>query len=167
MRHKSLSFSLVLAAAAACWREPAQKAPSAPVPRPAIVIERAQPAARDPRPHPEESVVGYMSGTQFVPASRIKLFPGQHYKWRIRLPCTTAVEFKETLVEPAPTTWGVSKNTEVTEDQTTAITHDVSPCIDGWVEHGWIVNSDDPPGEYLVTVEIDGFATQRYRVDFY
>ena len=56
---------------------------------------------------------------------------------------------------------------EITADQTTAITHTVARCLDGWIEHGWEVNTDDPPGEYLVTVEIDGYATQRYRVDFF
>jgi hypothetical protein len=119
------------------------------------------------RQRPEEAQAGYWSGAGFVPAPSIALAPGTHYGWRIRLPCTGTVTFTETLALPGPTTWPAPSSTlTISADQSVATTRGQAPCADGWIEHGWYINGDDPPGDYDLTVEIDGWATVHLRTTF-
>jgi hypothetical protein len=164
MRHEALAAI----ALSACWRG----APSASTPSPPVHVVSTpaayRPPPRDQRPQPEEAAVGYGNGSRFQPSTQIPLAVGVHYLWRIRLPCTSPVPFRETLVLPAPTTWTISDpSIEISADKSIATTHKDAACIDGWIENGWYVNGDDPPGEYEITVEIAGYATQHFRVVFY
>lgn len=95
-----------------------------------------------------------------------QLVSGMSYLWRIQLPCTGPVEYTETLKESGPSTWNVDPETTISDDQTTATTHKFGACVDGWIEHQWGINSDDPPGEYVITVAIPGYATQTFRPTF-
>ena len=159
MRHEAL-FAVALCA---CWREQARvEVPATPIAP--VAAYRAPP--RDPRPRAEDAQVGSWSSGRFVAATTIALEVGTQYGWRIRLPCTGPVAFTETLALPGPTTWGNGRNTTISADQSVATTKAEALCSDGWIEHYWFVNGDDPPGEYEVTVEIDGWATVRLRTTF-
>ena len=97
-------------------------------------------------------MIGYGRASWFRATTTIPLTPGTFYSWRIKLPCTAPVAFRETMVLPAPTTWSIGDPaTEISADKSVATTHADAPCTDGWIEHGWIINGDDPPGEYEIT----------------
>jgi hypothetical protein len=98
---------------------------------------------------------------------RFELSEDTSYGWRIKLPCRGPTLFKETLRLPAPGDWSFGptpiKHVTISEDRTTAITVDYSGCFDGWIQNVWTIAANDPPGLYVLTVEIEGFAPQTFR----
>jgi len=107
---------------------------------------------------------------RFLRLTEVRLVPGRTFGWRIRLGCTGPVEYTETLQLPAPGDWSSdpenSRETSISKDGTIATTHDWTACLDGWIEHGWSVAAADPPGEWTITVQLDGYVPQVWRVTF-
>jgi len=59
------------------------------------------------------------------------------------------------------------RETTISTDGKTTVTHDYAACIDGWIEHGWNVSKDDPAGNWTIKVEIAGYVPQVWRVVFH
>lgn len=83
----------------------------------------------------------------------------QAYGWRVRVAeSESAVKWIETLTLPeAPESWdGVEDdpNVMISEDGRTATTVGAEIPDGGYVEGIWFVAFDDPPGEYVMSVEL-------------
>ncbi len=83
----------------------------------------------------------------------------QMYGWRVRVvESEESVKWIETVTLPeAPESWeGVEDDPNVTisEDRRTAITVGADIPDGGYLENAWFVSFDDPPGDYLMTVEM-------------
>jgi hypothetical protein len=115
----------------------------------------------------EEAVFGTFDHG-FEPTDRLTLVLNVSYGWRIRLPCTSDVAFRETLKMPAPGDWGpnISRRSTISEDRTEVTTDDSAPCQDGWIQHKWYATAGDPDGRYYFTVEIDGYVPIKFRPVF-
>ena len=153
----------------ACGSQPAIVTPAAPAAPP-----RAEPAQRQP----EATLFGSVVDGTFKRQSRFELEEGMPFGWRIKLPCTGPTLFRETLQLPAPPArWGSadasskgaeasSKGVKLSADRRRAVTEDYSGCYDGWIQHTWTIAEDDPPGDYVFTVEVDGYQPQRFHGRF-
>jgi hypothetical protein len=160
MTHKPF---LAMAAAAGCATGPVQ--PLANPPPPAL-------------PSPAMAMFGRSDDRgRFLRLTDLALEPGMQFGWRIRLPCTGPVEYVETLVLPAPGDWSqildarrtdprYLRETSISDDGRTTVTHDYAACVGGWIEHQWTIAAADPPGEWSIKVEIAGYAAQHWRVRF-
>jgi hypothetical protein len=83
----------------------------------------------------------------------------QMYGWRVRVvESEESVKWIETVTLPeAPESWeGVEDDPNVTisEDGRTATTVGADIPDGGYLENAWFVSFDDPPGDYLMTVEM-------------
>lgn len=83
----------------------------------------------------------------------------QAYGWRVRVPeSANAVKWVETLTLPeAPESWdGVEDdpNVMISEDGRTATTVGAEIPDGGYLEGVWFVAFDDPPGDYVMSVEL-------------
>lgn len=83
----------------------------------------------------------------------------QAYGWRVRVAeSDDAVKWVETLTLPeAPESWdGVEDdpNVMISEDGRTATTVGAEIPDGGYLEGVWFVAFDDPPGEYVMSVEL-------------
>jgi hypothetical protein len=143
----------------ACGSQPAIVTP-APLPRP------AEPALKQPA----ATLFGVVLDGVFKRQSRINLVEDTVYGWRIKLPCTGPTPFRETLQLPNPREWtidpDVTKHIKVSSDRRRAVTDDYSGCYDGWIQHTWTIGADDPAGEYVLSVEVDGYQPQTFRSRF-
>jgi len=101
---------------------------------------------------------------------KIPKVDGQMFGWRIKTRCTGPVRFREVMRMPSPGDFGFTAEdapgTTISDDQTTTTTIDYAACKRGWVEHQWTVAEGDPAGTYVITVELDGYATQTFRPKF-
>ncbi len=101
---------------------------------------------------------------------KIPKVDGQKFGWRIKTRCTGPVRFREVMRMPSRGDWGFTAEetpgTTISDDQTTTTTVDYAACKMGWVEHQWTVAEGDPAGTYVITVELDGYATQTFRPKF-
>jgi hypothetical protein len=162
MHHKAMTgrfagFGILVSLAIGCGK-PAQTP---------LVIRNVTAVASPTAPRqPAKVELGHMVDGALHPQTKFELVSGMSYMWRIELPCTGPVEYVETLKESGPSTWSVGAETTISDDQTSAKTHTFGACFDGWIEHEWNINENDPPGEYLLTVEIAGYATQTFRPTF-
>jgi hypothetical protein len=142
----------------ACGRQPAIAPP--PPARPAGAALK-QPAA---------TLFGLVVDGAYKRQSRFELTEDTVYGWRIKLPCTGPTLFRETLQLPAPGDWpeetASSKHIKLSADRKRAVTEDYSGCYDGWIQHAWTSAPNDPPGEYVLTVEVDGYRPQTFRGRF-
>jgi hypothetical protein len=143
----------------ACGSQPAIVAPPPPV-------TPAEPALRQPA----ATLFGLAVDGAFKRQSRFELEEGTAYGWRIKLPCTGPTLFRETLQLPAPASWGPdeasARSIKLSADRRRAVLDDYSGCYDGWIQHTWAVATDDPPGEYLFTVEVEGYQPQTFHGRF-
>jgi hypothetical protein len=125
-----------------------------------------EPAARQPA----ATMFGLLVDGAFKRQSRFDLAEDTVYGWRIKLPCTGPTVFRETLQLPAAGDWPfdpkTTKHIRLSADKRRAVTEDYSGCYDGWIQHTWTVTPDAPPGEYVLTVEIEGYQTQTFRARF-
>lgn len=114
---------------------------------------------------------------RFLRVTDFRLDDGKRFAWRIRLPCTGPVEYVETMTLPAPGDWrqitearaddpSFLRQTTIRSDGKQTVTHDYAPCIAGWIEHGWTIAKEDPPGAWTVKVEIAGYEPQLWHVRF-
>jgi hypothetical protein len=105
---------------------------------------------------------------KFERRAKIPKVDGQTFGWRIKTRCTGPVRFREVMRLPAPGDWSVEDmpGTTISDDQTTTTTIDYAACKAGWVEHQWSVAEGDPAGTYVITVQLDGYATQTFRPKF-
>jgi hypothetical protein len=146
---------LALLWVAACGSQPAIVKPPAPA-RPDEALK--QPAA---------TLFGQVIDGSFRRQSRFELSEDTIYGWRIKLPCTGPTLFRETLQLPAPGEWSVDEvTTKVSADRKRAVTESYSGCYDGWIQHQWTIATGDPPGEYVLTVEVEGYQSQTFRGRF-
>lgn len=141
--------------------------------QPALLPGRPAPPERPPEPArraPAATLFGAVVDGAFKRQSRFEIEEGMAYGWRIKLPCTGPTLFRETLQLPAPGEWGTEGTSaevvRISPDRRRAVTEDYSGCYDGWIQHSWSSTSDDPPGEYVLTVEIEGYQTQIFRGRF-
>ena len=109
--------------------------------------------------------------TKFERKNRIDNVEGQAFGWRIKTRCTGPLKFREVMRLPGPGDWTSFESEElpgttISDDQTTTTTIDYAACRQGWVEHQWTVAASDPAGTYVITVELDGYATQTFRPRF-
>lgn len=145
----------------------------------------AHPGAGKPRPSgaaPKRQAADVIFGAydktnRFLRIRELVLSEGKRFGWRIHLPCRQAIEFVETLTLPMPGDWTQIKEaresdphflieTTISSDGKQTVTHDYAPCIDGWIEHTWQVAESDPPGEWVIKVEIDGYQPFEQRLMF-
>jgi len=129
-------------------------------------LQPAAPALKQP----VATLFGQVVDGVYKRQSRFELTGDTMYGWRIKLPCTGPTLFRETLQLPGLGMWSAevttAKHVKISDDQKRAVTEDYSGCYDGWIQHAWSVTSDDPPGEYVMTVEVDGFQPQTFRGRF-
>jgi len=83
----------------------------------------------------------------------------QAYGWRVRVAeSEKAVKWVETVTLPeAPDSWeGVEDdpNVMISEDGRTATTVGIEVPDGGYIENAWWVSLGDPPGEYVMSVEL-------------
>jgi hypothetical protein len=153
------SVVFVLMWIGACGSQPAQVVP-APL-RPPAAPESKQPIA---------ALFGLVTDGVYKRQNRFELSEDTIYGWRIKLPCTGPTVFRETLQLPSAGDWSfdpaVMKQTKLSTDRRRAVTEDYSGCYDGWIQHAWTIAANDPPGEYVLTVEIDGYQPQTFRGRF-
>ena len=103
---------------------------------------------------PDDDGAMRFSGTADVPNEE-----DQAYGWRVRVAeSDEAVKWVETLTLPeAPESWdGVEDdpNVMISEDGRTATTVGAEIPDGGYLEGVWFVAFDDPPGEYVMSVEL-------------
>jgi hypothetical protein len=136
------------------------------------ITARSVHPARSPdrRKQPVASTFGKTENGEIKKQARFELDGDTAYGWRIKLPCTGPTKFRETLQLPAVGDWtfdlDTTKEIRVSADKTRAVMTDYSGCYDGWIEHAWTVTLNDPAGEYVLTVEIDGYVPQTFRATF-
>ena len=108
--------------------------------------------------------------SKFERAQKIDKVEGVTFGWRIKTACIAPVKFREVMRLPSPGDWSIDPGelpgTVISEDQTTTTTTDYAACKQGWVEHRWAIAADDPAGTYVITVELDGYATTTFRPKF-
>ena len=83
----------------------------------------------------------------------------QAYGWRVRVAeSEEAVKWVETVTLPeAPDSWdGVEDdpNVMISEDGRSATTVGIEVPDGGYIENAWLVSLGDPPGEYVMSVEL-------------
>jgi hypothetical protein len=143
----------------ACGSQPSIATPPPP-PRPVEATPK-QPAA---------TLFGLVVDGVYKRQNRFELSEDTIYGWRIKLPCTGPTVFRETLQLPGPGDWSfdpaVMKQTKLSTDRRRAVTEDYSGCYDGWIQHAWTIAPNDPPGEYVFTVEVEGYERQTFRGRF-
>jgi len=143
----------------ACGSQPAIVTP--PPPPPSAEVALKQPAA---------TLFGRVEEGVYKRQSRFPLSEDTAYGWRIKLPCTGPTLFRETLQMPAAGDWTfdpeISKHIQLSADRKRAVTEDYSGCYDGWIQHAWTIAANDPPGEYVLTVEVEGYQRQTFRGRF-
>ncbi|HWU85872.1 MAG TPA: hypothetical protein VN253_01255 [Kofleriaceae bacterium] len=127
------------------------------------------PAAPEPK-QPAAALFGQVIEGAYKRQSRFELSEDTIYGWRIKLPCTGPTVYRETLQLPDVGDWSfdpaATKQTRVSADRKRAVTEDYSGCYDGWIQHAWTIAPNDPPGEYVLTVEVDGYQPQTFRGRF-
>src|SRR5688572_3361815 len=68
-----------------------------PVSTPSVEVNLRQPAA---------SMFGRVDATgRFLRVTDMKIEDGKRFGWRIKLPCVTPVEYRETMTLPSPGDW--------------------------------------------------------------
>ena len=141
--------------------------------QPASVTPAPAGAPSPPAPElkqPVAALFGQVIDGVYKRQSRFELSEDTVYGWRIKLPCTGPTVYRETLSLPAVGDWSfdpaVTKQTKLSADKKRAVTEDYSGCYDGWIQHAWTIAPNDPPGEYVLTVEVDGFQPQTFRGRF-
>jgi hypothetical protein len=139
--------------------------------QPAIVTPAPAPAPAEPAlKQPAATLFGAVVDGAYKRQSRFDLSEEPTYGWRIKLPCTGPTVFRETLQLPGAREWELEpadrKRIKVSADRRRAVTEDYSGCYDGWIQHSWTIASDDPPGEYVLVVEVAGYERQTFRGRF-
>jgi hypothetical protein len=126
-----------------------------------------------PPSEPQQQLVawfGVWSDAGFERRTKIRKVAGQRFGWRIKTHCTGPIHFREVMKLPAPGDWTFTPDelpgTTISEEGTTTTTIDYAACKRGWVEHVWTVAAGDPVGTYVITVELEGYATQTFRPKF-
>jgi hypothetical protein len=119
---------------------------------------------------PVATLFGQVVEGVFKRQSRFPLSEDTMYGWRIKLPCTGPTLYRETLQLPGPGDWSfdpaTTKHVKLSADRRRAVTEDYSGCYDGWIQHAWTIAANDPPGEYVLTVEVEGYQAQTFRGRF-
>lgn len=96
---------------------------------------------------------------RFTATSEVPNEEDQAYGWRVRVAESEhAVKWIETLTMPeAPDSWeGVEDdpNVMISDDGRTATTVGAHVPDGGYLESAWFVAFDDPPGDYVMSVEL-------------
>lgn len=151
---------LIFVALPACWSSPPPVA--APVQNTAPAAPRA-PDLRDPL----TAELGTVDDTGALhPATEIPLYPGSAFGWRIELGCEHTVEVEEELELPARGDWGTDPDLTISKNGRVARTLSDAICLDGWIDKTWTVSANDPPGQWKLTVTVDGFRPQVFYATF-
>ncbi len=143
-----------------CW--------STPPPPQAPVATAAPPAPRPPDLRvPLTAELGTVddAGTLHA-ATEIPLYPGSAFGWRLELGCEHTVEVDEQLELPSRGDWGADPDLEISKNGRVARVHSEAVCLDGWIDKTWTVSAGDPPGQWKLTVTVDGFTPQIFYATF-
>jgi hypothetical protein len=100
------------------------------------------------------------------PATEIPLYPGSAFGWRLELGCEHTVEVEEQLELPARGDWGTDPDMRISKNGRIARVHSEAVCLDGWIDKTWTVSSGDPPGQWKLTITVDGFRPQVFYAMF-
>jgi len=143
-----------------CWS-------AAPPAQPAV----ASPASRAPRPPdlrtPLTAELGTVDDAGTLHATtEIPLYAGSAFGWRLELGCEHTVLVDEQLELPARGDWGSDPELEISRNGRIARIHSEAICLDGWIDKTWTVSAGDPPGQWKVTVTVDGFHPQVFYPTF-
>jgi hypothetical protein len=147
---------------------------SAACPRPRSTPMRTAPTPAEPV-GPDAPIATWFGtwneeSNRFVRTQKIDKVEGVLFGWRIKTRCTGPMKFREVMRLPAPGDWAFEPaelpGTTISADQTTTTTTDYAACKQGWVEHRWTIAANDPAGTYVITVELDGYATTTFRPQF-
>jgi hypothetical protein len=148
--------------------------PSAPSTRPIAPVTGPSTTIRKPI----DAMFGRPDAAgRFLRVTDIRIADGKRFGWRIKLPCVGPIEYVETMTLPSPGDWhqiedarktdpAFLRETTISADGKTTVTHDYAPCIDGWIEHNWTIAKEDPPGDWRIEVAIPGYEPQIWRVRF-
>jgi len=141
-------------AGSGCWSSP-----------PPPVAPAAAPAPRAPRPPdlraPLTAEVGTIDDAGVLhPTTEIPLYAGSAFGWRIELGCEHTVMIEEELELPSRGDWGSDPELSVSKNGRVARTSSDAICIEGWIDKTWMVSSGDPPGQWKLTVTVEGFRPQ-------
>jgi len=159
MRYERLVAIAVLAASCGRAHESAM--------RPARAVPSSPPGPTESARQPVASSFGKAENGEIKKQLRFELDGETAFGWRLKLPCTGPTRFRETLQMPAPGDWGFdASTTTISADKTRSVVVDYSGCFDGWIEHAWSTSRNDPPGEYVLTVEVDGYVPQVFHGTF-
>ena len=144
---------------------------SQPAPVPPTPISSPPKLEEAEAQQPAATLFGQVIDGTYKRQSRFELTERTIYGWRIKLPCTGPTLFRETLRLPAPGEWTfdplTAEHVTVSDDQRRVVTEDYSGCFDGWIQHAWKITAGAPPGEYVMSVEIDGYQPQVFHGRFY
>ncbi len=143
-----------------CWSSPPPaRAPIvAPVPRPSPAPDLRAVLTAELGTVDDQGVLH--------PTTEIPLFAGSPFGWRLEIGCEHTVMIEEELELPSRGDWGsdpeltVSKNGRVARSSSDAI------CLDGWIDKTWMVSAGDPPGQWKLTVTVEGFHPQVFYPTF-
>jgi hypothetical protein len=139
-------------------------------PAPVTVTKSSQPAATARAPIAAWFGQWRDEDDTFERKTRFDRVDGESFGWRIKLRCTGPVRFREVMRLPSPGDWTFTPEempgTTISSDSTTTTTIDYAACKQGWIEHVWNLAAEDPAGTYVITVEIEGYATQTFRPRF-
>ena len=161
-----MRVGFVLLAAIGCGSQP--PAPAAPAtPIQAIENPIKNPGAK----RPKAAMFGRTDETgRFLRVTEITHADGVVFGWKMDLGCTGPVLYKETMLLPTPGDWTFTPEelpeTTISNGGKTATTTDYVSCRDGWIEHTWRIAKGDPPGEWLVTIEIEGYEPTVFKPRF-
>jgi hypothetical protein len=145
----------------------ASVAPSPTDPTPAAITPVEVTVPR----RPKAAMFGRTDETgRFLRVTEITHADNVVFGWKMDLGCTGPVLYKETMLLPAPGDWTFTPEelpeTAISNGGKTATTTDYVACRNGWIEHTWRIAKNDPPGEWIVTIEIEGYEPTVFKPTF-
>jgi hypothetical protein len=106
----------------------------------------------------------------FTPSATVPLRDGQVFGWRMKVDTRQPrVRVLEELTLPQePRTWGDPEpglKRKTSPDGRTATTEVWLEPRDGYISHTWVVTQGDPPGPWVIRVQVDGQPPRVFRLD--
>jgi hypothetical protein len=95
------------------------------------------------------------NGNQVVEdTTRLPLIPHACYTWGLNVATKNVIKVFETFTMPtAPGSWR-PENASITSADGRSVTNPLKLTpVDGWIEHTWCMEEDDPLGSYLIEVK--------------
>jgi hypothetical protein len=105
------------------------------------------------------------SNPKFTQTDVIRMAPNISYGWAIRLRTgRKQVHFNEELRMPvAPTHWGLSKTTKISDNGRVATTSKEYEPRKGIISNFWKFSDGDPKGTYQIAISVEGVLVRRFK----